>query len=191
MQNQLTKFQKRIIAVARPHRKLEDRYSKSYLIFLDFFRGKKTLGQDDCVIGMYFSYGWMPKILKETAYDAEKITASLNKAKKGEILSVEELTPLIEAMNNSFVGVSKLLHFINPDKYAILDSRVFRYVFNGKSIERYRNDSGLYRDYIQIMNAIRKSTLPQEWFIKTINGLNYVPTKLRAIELLAFKLGGK
>jgi len=75
----------------------------------------------------------MPKVrqLKNTPF--EEIIAILNRAKIGEPLKVKELDALKACINNSLVGASKLLHFINPEQYAIWDSKIFKYV-TGRSM---------------------------------------------------------
>lgn len=73
------------------------------------------------IIGISFTYSWMPTILKSMKLEnTEKAIILLNKVKRGKILSVDELLILKETFNNSLVGSSKLLHFINPEKYANL-----------------------------------------------------------------------
>jgi hypothetical protein len=62
-------------------------------------------------------------------------------------LTVNEIGILKKSINNSLVGLSKLLHFINPKDYAIWDSRIFRYLTEKKSsygIDRPQ----LYLDYL-------------------------------------------
>ena len=44
-------------------------------------------------------------------------------------LMTTELAVLIGLVNNSLVGVSKLLHFIAPHRYPIWDSRVAAYLY--------------------------------------------------------------
>jgi len=52
----------------------------------------------------------------------------INNAKKGIVPSIDQLEILKGLLNNSLVGTSKHLHFINPEIFAIWDSRVYRYL---------------------------------------------------------------
>jgi len=74
-------------------------------------------------------YGWMPTMLKKTNtnIDAANFILRIQNSELSEDLvnSVKSIT------NNSVVGASKLLHFINPNSYAIFDSRVYRSIANG------------------------------------------------------------
>jgi hypothetical protein len=51
-------------------------------------------------------------------------------------------------INNSMVGVSKLLHFINPERYAIWDRRVASYP------QRTYHWSGAYLDYLALCHTL-------------------------------------
>ena len=81
------------------------------------------------MIGRFMTYGWMPTILDELGEldDVSKegnLVKYLNKAKhhKKERLNIREIEHIASCINNSVVGASKLLHFINPNVYAIWDS---------------------------------------------------------------------
>lgn len=105
----------------------EDNYLKIYPYFISYFKNLKELSEDNIIIGISLVYSWMPTILKKL--DLEKIkkaTTILNKARTEEIINKEELELLASTFNNSLVGSSKLLHFINPNMYAIWDSKVYR-----------------------------------------------------------------
>jgi hypothetical protein len=56
-------------------------------------------------------------------------------------------------INNSLVGLSKLLHFINPVVYAIWDSRIYRNTTDKKSSYGIGNTQ-LYLNYLSKLNEI-------------------------------------
>ena len=107
---------------------LEDRYNKSYLHFLKYFEGQEILTEHELVIGANFTYGWMPTILNFKSDEFISAVSILNKARGSEKISNEELMTLKKLVNNSLVGASKLLHFVNPNVYAIWDSRVCNFL---------------------------------------------------------------
>ena len=94
------------------------------------FKRWRPLGWPDAVVGLHIVYGWMPTIPKLrrpaglNAVDQAKVVTLLNDARR-RLLTVAELSFLKTSfINNSMVGLSKLLHFLAPDRYAIWDSRV-------------------------------------------------------------------
>ena len=58
-------------------------------------------------------------------------------------------------INNSLVGLSKLLHFINPQNYAIWDSRIFRFLTEKKSQYGIGNPK-MYLQYLEEIKNIEK-----------------------------------
>lgn len=74
----------------------------------------------------HLAYGWMPTMLsfRATAIDPHQIWEHIGQGN----LDDELLLSLKRLINNSLVGASKVLHFIKPDAYAIMDSRVRRYL---------------------------------------------------------------
>ena len=102
----------------------EHSYHKSCFHFINYFAGRNEITEQDLVIGSNFTYGWMPTILKFKSEDFELAVSALNRAKAAARISSADIMVLKGLINNSLVGVSKLLHFINPQVYAIWDSRV-------------------------------------------------------------------
>jgi hypothetical protein len=101
----------------------------SYKQFVDFFKADAEISTHKFIIGAYFTYGWMPTMLN-LEDDVSAAVKVANKAKNGEMITDREMEALACAVNGSFVGASKLLHFINPDLYSIWDSRVYRYLYD-------------------------------------------------------------
>jgi len=100
-------------------------YSHSYKVFVS--QPMDTL--DDFWKMVSFAYSWMPtipNIYMEKLEDSERLIIELNKLKQGNgniKWLIETLTPVI---NNSVVGVSKVLHFAAPLEIPIYDSRVIK-----------------------------------------------------------------
>lgn len=70
-------------------------------------------------------------------------------------MTKNELLFLKRSFNNSLVGVSKLLHFINPRVYAIWDSRVFSFLFPDIRAHKYRvEDPDLYLCYLDWIDHV-------------------------------------
>lgn len=106
-------------------------YLSSCPLFIDFFREKHRLSFSDVVIGCNLVYGWMPTSfkMKHDFYSSMPDTIRhLNAVEQGTVLTEQELETIAKVVNNSIVGSSKLLHFINPELYPIWDSRICRLI---------------------------------------------------------------
>tara|TARA_R110001599_G_scaffold67867_4_gene191387 strand:+ start:6921 stop:7502 length:582 start_codon:yes stop_codon:yes gene_type:complete len=163
----------------------EDRYNKSYYHFVQFFSGKDELTEQDLVIGANFTYGWMPTILNFKSDEFAVAVSILNNAKQPERISSEELQILKSLINNSLVGVSKLLHFVNPEVYAIWDSRVCNFL-TGKSHKQKVEKIDLYWSYLDLCKRVSSDPefkVIHESYEKKIG---FLVTPMRTIEQIMF-----
>lgn len=110
----------------------DNSYLTSYPYILSYFEKIDKILPEDVVLGAHMVYGWMPTILDLYPGDKnktlEEISIILNRAKMDCLLSLHELRDVASIINNSLVGASKLLHFINPNKYPIWDSKIFVFI---------------------------------------------------------------
>ncbi len=129
-----------------------DSYLESYKYFIEYFKDLDKIDYKHAVIGAHAVYGWMPTVLncnlgKEDRDNQEKeIVRILEAAKLSTSLEKQDLETLKKWINNSIVGASKLLHFINPEVYPIWDSNINRAVF-GASTGYKTNDVNRYLEY--------------------------------------------
>jgi hypothetical protein len=125
------------------------------------------------------------KLLDETVVILNRIKHDENKHS----LTIGDLTMLKNCINNSIVGASKLLHFINPSLYAIWDSRVSRYLSRkGYPIKDSPNG---YFDYLHL---VKETTNQNDYNLihdKIQEQIKYPMTKFRTIELAMYLLGEK
>ena len=164
----------------------EDSYIKTYPEFIQFFKNINNISKHDLVISSHFVYGWMPTIIELKFQDIKEVLKSLNKAKSGAILTIAELELLKNSINNSLVGLSKLLHFINPVDYAIWDSRIYRYSTDKKSSYGIGNTQ-LYLNFLSKLNEIESHVDFNEIKKNVSTHFDYVITSKRVIELLMFE----
>lgn len=161
-------------------------YIQSYPVFLNFFKGIENIEKEHLVISAHFVYGWMPTIIHLELEDLKKILEILNKVKCGEYVDKNEIEILKTSINNSMVGLSKLLHFINPEDYAIWDSRIFRYITKKKST--YGIDRpDYYLAYLDKLRSISSLESYQELHSLISNHFDYPLTPMRAIEVMMFE----
>ncbi|MBN8701650.1 MAG: hypothetical protein J0M08_01165 [Bacteroidetes bacterium] len=174
-------------------------YYISYPEFIKYFQNlTEPIDKHNLIIGINFTYGWMPTILDFCSNRFEEAIQILNRAKEGKRPSVEELEILKELFNNSLVGTSKLLHFINPEKFAIWDSRVYRYLTKGQ--EPYQNRIGnakVFLDYLTFCDSITQLKEYENVHKSICEKLGKLEkrannmTKYRTVELIMYHNGGK
>jgi len=169
-----------------------DSYLLCYPEFISYFANLETITRHSLVIGAHFSYGWMPTILtlKFGRQEPEDVfpaaVAILNEAKRGSLIGEKQLTFLKHLVNNSVVGSSKLLHFINPHVYAIWDTHVCHYV-NARSSHHYKVDRpGDYFVYLDNCGAIIRDRRFGQVHASMNEKIGYDVTAYQAVELAMY-----
>lgn len=137
-------------------------YLMSYPAIVNYFRSLSEMNRSGFVAGIFMIYGWMPRVLRlncgETLKEGDFIEIrdfllklqrcglpeALDCLDEGGVQSLEKLRHLT---NNSVVGMSKLLHFINPIVFPMYDSNLGE-IFGGF------NDSSSYVEYVKGFNDI-------------------------------------
>ena len=152
----------------------QDWIHRSYPHFIQFFDTKEPLKEHDVMIGRFLVYGWMPTILRKLGDSSKEndLIEYLKKVKNHEEPSLmpEEIEHISSYINNSVIGTSKLLHFINPRIYAIWDKWVCRYlhennpILNKNGMRFPKNipgnsgiNSRLYKQYLTIIYELSKN----------------------------------
>ena len=165
-----------------------DSYIQTYIEFIKYFEqiNAGEINEHNLVIASHFVYGWMPTIIHLKLEQKEKVLFLLNAVKSGHILKVNVLELLKKSINNSLVGLSKLLHFINARDYAIWDSRIFRYLTEKKSsygIDRPQ----LYLDYLKGIKDISENEDYKKIHDLISRNFEYSIYPTRAIEITMFQ----
>ena len=168
-------------------------YLDSYIEFVKFFKNKEGIYKEDFIIGSHLVYGWMPTILHLDLKDFDKdfVLSNLFKVKNGDyLLDINEIADINKCVNHSMVGTSKLLHFINPNIYAIWDSNIFHYFFPEKKSTYGIEKPELYLEYLKALKDITLQNDFDNLFFKIIEffNLDYEISKYRAIESLIFEI---
>lgn len=160
-------------------------YHKSYKYFVSYFSDKSELTELDLVVGANFAYGWMPTILNFKSNEFDRAVRIINKAKEPERITNEEILVLKELINNSLVGASKLLHFINPDVYAIWDSRVCNFL-TGKSYKQKVEKISLFWSYLDLCQRVIKHPEFDPIHNSFIDKIGYKVSPMRTLEQIMF-----
>ena len=174
--------------IANNFKSTEENYLLSYPYFLNYFQNLESINLENLVIGISFTYSWMPTILKAlNLKNTEEVLFILNEVKKGKLIDEQQLTTLKTTFNNSLVGTSKLLHFINPRQYAIWDSRVFRFL-NNVEPHKYRLEKPrAYIEYLKLIEELKNEKAFTAFFELMKQKVGYDITEYRALELAFFK----
>ncbi|GEK42843.1 hypothetical protein N5J50_03735 [Acinetobacter johnsonii] len=174
--------------IANNFKSTEENYLLSYPYFLNYFQNLESINLENLVIGISFTYSWMPTILKAlNLKNTEKVVFILNEVKKGKLIDEQQLTTLKTTFNNSLVGTSKLLHFINPKQYAIWDSSVFRFL-NNVEPHKYRLEKPrAYIEYLKLIEELKNEKAFTAFFELMKQKVGYDITEYRALELAFFK----
>lgn len=177
-----------LFAVAKGLNPKKENYLQAYPHFINYFNTLNEIELKDLFIGISFTYSWMPTMLKSIIIeDEKKVLSTLNKVKKGWLIKEEDLKILKNTFNNSLVGTSKLLHFINPHVYAIWDSRVFRFICNEKPYTSRLERPQAYLKYLALLNSLKKEPVFQSFYSSIKKSVGYEVTENRALELAMFK----
>ncbi|WP_371804792.1 hypothetical protein [Candidatus Lokiarchaeum ossiferum] len=164
-------------------------YTESYKHFIDYFKNPDVIEEKHFYISTNFVYGWMPTILKYKSNKINDCISLLNEVKSGEILNKDQLTILKSTINNSIIGVSKLLHFINPDNYAMWDSNICNFLYGSKDIA---NNIDRYLEYTSFIDKIVNSDEFIASFPKYQEKFNdFTSGKIRVLENMMFQVGKK
>ena len=163
----------------------EHSYHKSYFHFINYFAGRNEITEQDLIIGSNFTYGWMPTILNFKSDDFDLAVIALNRAKAATRISNADLTILKGLINNSLVGVSKLLHFINPQVYAIWDSRVCNFL-TGKSHKQKVEKIELFWGYLDLCERVVQDPEFEQIHTSFANRLGYAISPMRIPEQIMF-----
>lgn len=166
----------------------KENYLLSYPHFLNYFKNLQAITLENLIIGISFTYSWMPTILKSIKLEnSERALLILNEVKDGKRISEEQLALLKSVFNNSLVGTSKLLHFINPKKYAIWDSRVFRFLNNEEPHKYKLEKPKTYIEYLGFIENLGKETTFESFYKLMKQKVGYEITEYRSLELAFFK----
>lgn len=164
----------------------QDSYNKSYCHFIKYFNERDEITEHDLIIGANFTYGWMPTILNFKSDEFGSAVSILNRAKELERITDAQLNTLKKLINNSLVGVSKLLHFVNPDVYAIWDSRICKFL-TGRAYKHKVEMTHLFWSYLDLCKRV--SSDPEFKIIheRYKEKIGFEVSPMRTVEQIMFK----
>ena len=145
----------------------------------------KEIGEDALPAISHMAYGWMPTILKKFSDSEPDIVGPATGCR-----SFEEASALIQSLddspiNNSWVGMSKVLHFINPEVFPIWDSRVAKH-FDLKITQV--NKKNHFLEYLTFVEENRKSDAVKRVQDAFVKEAGYSVSDVRACEFILFSV---
>jgi hypothetical protein len=175
----------------------DDIFIKSYSKLMEFVKRSIIIKDKITLIGIaHLVYGWMPTMLDNIDENFIKDDTSVKNIWDGIIsgsLEKSFLESIKKITNNSIIGGSKLLHFINPKDYAIIDSNILKYILNKKYVDNYKNIDS-YILFMKRLKELEKNRAEMEQ-IKNIfhenNSNLHEFSDLRYIEMALFYSGRK
>lgn len=136
-------------------------------------------------------YGWMPTILKNWDFKNFNVNQPIFSARSLSTVEdarmfLSQIDP-VSPINKSWIGLSKLLHFLNPELFPIWDSRIAKHF--GLNWPSQFNRQDIYISYFDFVHE----TLAQEPRNVAVvaqhieKDHSYRPTNVRCLELLLFE----
>lgn len=131
----------------------------------------------------HMAYGWMPTILKKYR-SPQNVLLFWNEVNRGSI-DVSFLNSVKTSINNSIIGGSKLLHFINPNEYAIFDKKVYTAITGHKNYIQTNNCSN-YSTYILKLRELINDAAELKMYLINEKSIPEDTSTLRCMEMCLF-----
>ncbi|MGP1992944.1 hypothetical protein D9V96_013770 [Zobellia laminariae] len=161
-------------------------YERTYFEILSFFQDVRILQESHLILFAQIIYGSMPTMVNINLKNTDRLLTILSKARDGVEVNLEEIRAIKEYINNSLVGTSKLLHFLNPTMYAIWDSRIHRYI-TGKTTSYGIGDVQTYISYLERIRNISSQDGYNKLHQKIAKHFDYEIQPSRVMEIIMFQ----
>ena len=161
-------------------------YKKTYLEISAFFQEQDTLMEKHLILFAQIIYGSMPTMVNIDLECKKGLLNILSEVRDGKIIDFDEIGIVKNYINNSLVGTSKILHFLNPVNYAIWDSRIHRYVTRRKTSYGI-GDIGTYMSYLEKVRRIAEEKEYDLLHQKIAKHFEYEIQPSRVMEIIMFQ----
>ncbi len=157
-------------------------YLRQYPALIEL--GKRTDSLSSVALALAV-YGWMPRILRSDNLSEADIPAIRNAEALNSEIVINSM-PTRGLINNSWVGTSKFLHFVNPNVFPIWDSHIARAFGLVKRAEFEKKSA--YVEYTHNMHATVSIHTSVISLVKSriFTQFGYEPSDLRCLEFLIF-----
>jgi hypothetical protein len=178
------------------HIHVADQYRQTYAALLDLGARTEISNISHIRALSCAAYGWMPRIigptsdeqLQQLAQNAETFASLTTLAEGADFVGSHLVRPLI---GNSWIGTSKLLHFLKPDVFPTYDTKVAgRFGLEGYDLVNEKNAYVQYlhfcRDFLQSPQCPDLLAWWQDGGANFNLPNNQAPTQLRILEIILF-----
>ena len=164
-------------------------YVDSYFPILNHLKAQKgNLNSKSTMVAICLIYSWMPRIIHNSIIPDDDVIKLLNKAYNStseDKLNEQEIEKVKYSINNSMVGASKMLHFINPTVYPIWDNNIAETIKSENS--RGKKEVLKYLDYQEACLELSDDDCTE--YIKNFNSERFNGlSKLRKIDMALFSI---
>ena len=128
-------------------------YELSYPAMIAFGT-RIAIDQSSTLLLLNMAYGWMPTSARIHTNNLKPLSAVLKKAQQRQEISEPELVDAADTIRSA-VGLSKMLHFVAPDDYAIFDSVIKKNLNNGKGSTYEPSMEKAIKEYLTFNKAVR------------------------------------
>ena len=168
-------------------------YLNSYPIYLEYFQSTDVTTKGDFSIRAGLVYSWMPRVLVLCEDHIDKAVQAMSKCTDDRHTD-KVIGKVAKAVNGSYIGASKLLHFQYPDTFPIYDTRVYKNI-NGlpkdkKNVYQQANKAKCYKAYrSSVLSMIQSVGFNKEVHDKVnqfMEPYGYRVSATRAVEFVVF-----
>lgn len=168
-------------------------YLNSYPIYLEYFQSAEVKSKSDFSIRAGLVYSWMPRVLVLREGNIDKAVKAMNQCFDDQSIN-KVVGTVAKALNGSYIGASKLLHFQFPETFPIYDTRVFKNI-NGlprdkKNVYQQANKAKCYEAYRKsVQSVIQHIGFKKEVHDKVnefMGRYGYCVSAARAVEFVVF-----
>lgn len=163
---------------------MNDTYIQTYPHLVAFCSEHHPFNEEAFLQATLMVYGWMPTSLKLKG-NLQKSISATNRLLELEKPDHNLLLVAHETINNSIVGISKLLHFSKPTVFPIWDSKIAKQQFNIKHQCAY-NKPQPYAEYFQLVHKTINSPKIMKIREYAKRNIPYQVTDVRAVEYYIF-----
>lgn len=169
-------------------------YLRTYPHYLCFFK-ENPPDEKNFSIRAGLVYSWMPHTLVLDFESIAKAVECLKTARTFTHQDPMELKPIADALNGSYVGMSKLLHFENPEVFPIFDTNVYRFIQRipdeKKNLYAEANKLDVYVEYCKLVHDLIANSKFDTEILNPVNlfftqEFKYSVTPVRAAEFIMF-----
>ena len=132
-------------------------YLNSYPIYLEYFQNTEVKSKSDFSIRAGLVYSWMPRVLVLCEGDIDKAVEMISGCTDNKNIN-KVVGKVAKALNGSYIGASKLLHFQYPETFPIYDTKVYKNI-NGlpkdkKNVYQQANKASCYETYRKSVQTV-------------------------------------